>query len=251
MQLDLSELKARYAGMSEQEFAALRRDDVVEAARGCYDEEVARRSRVEASGSDEPHVTQSSPRVQRQGLKSDLAACLAIALLFAQGFSFMVSVPLAMILWLINCALAWKVARDRARNGGLWACLSLVLGPLGPLIVLSLPAGTPDSFVTGLTSRDTEVPVPVAGQTPSTVARVALAAITTLLIFGIMRILTSPPTPSRSGGVGSGEQPDARGSEVDPKAKQTLDALKEELEKERREVEKHKQNKSASETPGR
>jgi hypothetical protein len=78
-----------------------------------------------------------------------------------------------------------------------------------------------------------------------------LAAITTLLIFGIMRILTSPPTPSRSGGVGSGEQPDARGSEVDPKAKQTLDALKEELEKERREVEKHKQNKSASETPGR
>jgi hypothetical protein len=188
-------------------------------------------------GSDEPPAAPSRPQIQGQGLNSNLAAFLAIALFFAVGFSFMVGLPFAMAVWLINGAFAWKLARDRARNGGLWAGLSLVLGPLGPFIVLSLPSGIPDSFVTGLASGTTDVTIPVARPAPSVVARVTLIALAILLlIFGVARMVISPTTPSRSDEVRTKQPPEARDSEADSQAKQ-LDALKKDLEKARREAE--------------
>jgi len=48
LQIDLQRLRGHYAGLSDEELLALRRDDLTDAAQKCYDEELERRGLPEA-----------------------------------------------------------------------------------------------------------------------------------------------------------------------------------------------------------
>jgi len=62
MQLNPADLKQHYAAMSDEEFALIRREDLTETARQCYDEEAQRRGiPVESSPAQKPNATESRP----------------------------------------------------------------------------------------------------------------------------------------------------------------------------------------------
>ena len=168
MTADREEFIKRYAAMSDDEFATIKREDLVEAARECYDQEILRRSAtaVPVVGDMVPPTEQyRCPKcktfVQRDELRCpecgglfttgveaglrkwlplSTGIWLAFALLLAVGyFAFEgVAVWLGIIcFWGGGEALTLKIALDQERSAGLWAAVAFVLGPVAALLLLA------------------------------------------------------------------------------------------------------------------
>jgi hypothetical protein len=145
MKIDLEDLRKRYAGMSDEQLESLSRADLTDAARECYDQELARRSSLQPTN-DAIVAGTTSPfpgTDDRSGLPFSVAVLVAFGLFVGVGFFWFEDVAkwLGILCYLAGGALALKVASDQGRNAGLWAVLALMLGPIASLFVLALPPG--------------------------------------------------------------------------------------------------------------
>lgn len=143
MNVDFEDLRKRYASMSDEELVSIKREDLVDAERECYDQEVVRRSSSKPPPNSDSMDAGSEPSVGKAGVGRELSFFTAIlwsSVLFV-GVAFFwfedVAKWLGILCHLAGAVLTLKIVSDQKRSAGLWAVLSLMLGPIAALLVLA------------------------------------------------------------------------------------------------------------------